>query len=109
MALNGSPDGSTPTRVSTSFVYGAALEDRAVDERLGDRLDGERDTRVTDLVHVAVCDAETNGKPIRVGPAELGDVAGHFAGVGATERIQQVTQIGLQRRPSGIDARHCRI
>ena len=56
-----------------------AVEDRRVGERLGHRLDRERDPRVADLVDGAVDGRHDDAEPRRVGTRELRDVRGHGA------------------------------
>ncbi len=69
--LNASPVGSTPTLLSTGS-HAVVLERQAVDERLGDRLDGEGAAGVADLVDVAVGGDHGDAEPVRVDLGQFG-------------------------------------
>ena len=92
MALNGLPDGSTPTRSSTC-VASAVLEGHAEHERLGDRLDREVEAGVAHLVDVAVGGDDGDAEPRRVGPPQLRDVGRHLPLVERRVLLQQVTEM----------------
>ena len=55
------------------------LERHPEHERLRDRLDGEVEIGVAHLVDVAVGGHHADAEPVRVGPAQLGDVGGDLA------------------------------
>ena len=75
------------------------LQRQAVDDRLGDRLDGEARLAVAGVVAEAVRGHERDREPVRVDRRELGDVAGEVAvGEVAVARMQFVEQ-PLDRKP----------
>ena len=75
------------------------------DERLRDRLDGERFAAVTDLEEVSVGRDDRDAERAGVGGGELGDVARHLAVTDLGELVAEITEIAQNRR-FDLGARH---
>ena len=94
--LKASPEGSTPIFFSTASLP-VILKGKAVDDGLGDRLDGKARRGVADFVDEAVGGGEGDAELVRVHCGEFGNVAREGA-VG----VRQVPLIeGLQVLPDG--------
>ncbi len=100
--LKALPDGSTPT-CSSTWSRPLVFERHPEHERLRDRLDGEVEIGVAHLVHVAVGRHHADAEPVRVGPAQLGDVGGHLALVELPVLVEEAVQV-VEDRGSGHDA-----
>ena len=73
------------------------LQRQAVDDGLGDGLDGEAGLLVASVVAEAVCGYERDGEPGRVDRRELGDVVGEVAVVEVAVASVQLVEQPLDR------------
>jgi hypothetical protein len=94
--LKASPLGSTPYPASHE-IASTVSEGRGINERLGDRLDGEQLLGITDGIGHAVHGGEADAQPVGVGLGEFGDVACHLATVQSGKAAVKAFEVRLDR------------